>query len=30
VKDSLVIDLTKTDAGDGSYRGEYLFRLAPA
>ena len=30
VKDSLVIDLTKTDAGDGSYRGEYLFRLASA
>ncbi len=29
VKDSLVIDLTKTDAGGVSYRGEYVFRLAP-
>jgi catechol 1,2-dioxygenase len=30
VKDSLVIDLTKDDADGVSYRGEYVFRLAPA
>lgn len=30
VKDSLVIDLTKVDADGASYRGEYVFRLAPA
>jgi catechol 1,2-dioxygenase len=30
VKDSLVMDLTKTDADGGSYRGEYVFRLASA
>ena len=30
VKDSLVIDLTKADGDGTSYRGEYVFRLAPA
>jgi catechol 1,2-dioxygenase len=30
VKDYLVIDLTKTDADGRSYRGQYVFRLAPA
>ena len=30
VKDSLVIDLTKADGDGASYRGEYVFRLAPA
>jgi hypothetical protein len=30
VKDSLVIDLAKDDDGGASYRGEYVFRLAPA
>jgi catechol 1,2-dioxygenase len=29
VKDSLVMDLSKTDADGGSYRGEYVFRLMP-
>jgi catechol 1,2-dioxygenase len=30
VKDSLVIELTRDDADGASYRGEYVFRLAPA
>jgi catechol 1,2-dioxygenase len=30
VKDSLVIELTKADGDGASYRGEYVFRLAPA
>ena len=29
VKGSLVIDLTKANGDGGSYRGEYVFRLAP-
>lgn len=30
VKSSLIINLTRTDADGASYRGEYVFRLAPA
>jgi catechol 1,2-dioxygenase len=29
VRDSLVMDLARTDADGGCYRGKYLFRLAP-